>query len=196
MARSINMRTRLSLPRVSFTGDPTPRQLAAAIEDLQRNLIRWSDSLPFGAFGFHAKRSTHDDSITNGSLGIVAFNAVNYDLEGWWGGSNQERFYCPPGGSGWYAAEFFTFIDATLSEWFAGIRRITAAGAVVPETLVRQIGTDRCLVTAVVRLEDGDGIEAYIYNNTGTTLYPVYYAGDGSWIPASPSFRVLRISLL
>lgn len=196
MAKSINLRTRLSLPRLSFGGDPTPKQLAAAIEDLQRNLLRWSDALPFGSFGFHARRTNNDASIANGALGICSWNAVDVDMENWWNGGDQSRFFCPPGGGGWYITHLTMMIDAARSSWYYGVRRIQVDGTVIPEWSEGGVSTDRGQRVGIVRLEEGEGIEVFIYNGSGAAIVPTYLALYPSATPYFPQFRAARFCLL
>jgi len=197
MAKAINLGTRLSLPRITLGNDPTPKQLAAAFEDLQRNVLRWSDALPFGSFGFHVRRTNNGASIANGATGILKWNAADLDMENWWNGGDQARFYCPPGGSGWYITHLNVYIGVTArSNWFPGVRRITVAGTVIPEWQEQMVSTTRLQRSGIVRLEEGEGIEVFLYNASGAAIVPTYAARDTTVTPYFPQFRIARFCLL
>jgi hypothetical protein len=184
------------LPSPSLGTSPTVEQLARAFDDLQRNLTRWTDALPFGGFGFSARRTNNGAAIANTATGILKFNQVDDDMEGWWNGGDQDRFYCPPGGSGWYLTQLTEYLAAPKTDWYMGVRRIDTAGTVYPEWQVHGVADDRLLGTGLVRLEDGEGIEGYIVNFTGGSITPNYVARDTTTTPWLPHFRILRICLL
>lgn len=197
MAKAINLGTRLSLARPALGNNPTPQQLAAAIDDMQRNLLRWTDALPFGSFGFYVRRTNNGASIANGTTGTLSWNASDLDYEGWWNGGDQSRFYCPPGGGGWYMTHLQLYIGVTArSNWFPGVRRINKAGTKEPEWQDLMVSSTRCIRTGIVRLEEGEGIEATCGNSSGVAIVPTYVPRNTDNGPYFPQFRMARFCLL
>lgn len=194
MAQGINLRSRLSLPQLSLPADPTPQQLARALTDLQRNLVRWSTALPFGATGFHVRRTNNQAAIAHATGSAVKFNAVVFDQEGWAGtaasGTEQSSFVCPPGLSGWYMCQLNVRINAAVSDWFPIIQ-----GAGLGYGQVRSVLNDREQVLALVPVKDGEALGGYLINSSGAAR-TILYAAQGGADPWWPSFIARRISLL
>lgn len=196
MAKGINLRTRLSLSRPSLSGEPTPRQLAAAIEDMQRNLTRWSDALPFGGYGFEVRRTNNDASIANGAGAVLLYNSVVRDEEGWTTGAAQGTFRVPEGGSGWYFANMSIYIGAPArSTWYPQIRVTSRVGTTLSRWALRGTAIDRIIVGGPVRLEEGEAIDTFLQNNSGFAIVPTF-ATNSNIQPYFPYFSVRRFALL
>lgn len=197
MAKAINLRTRLSLPNLRATSDVA--DLARQVSDMQRNLLRWSDALPFGSAGFRVRRSNSQAAIAHLATANIGFNVMVSDEEGWAGiaaaGTAQTRFYCPPGLSGWYYVTTGLLFEAAKSNVYLAIRHLNLAGTATPVTQERFVSTDRQVVSACIPLQDGESVDVYMLNWSGANITPTYFAAD-TINPYWPYLTCHRVSLL
>lgn len=197
MARGINLRTRLSLSRVTLGDNAPMRDAADAINGLQNDLTRWADALPFGAFGFRASRTNNGANIANGAFATLTFNKMDEDAEGWGKeaktGGNQAQFYCPAGGSGLYLLDSMVYWGAASAGIVLIPRVLTPAGTYRPYQ--HGASTDRSTVTTLIRLNEGDAVEMHVANFSGGIRTPTYKA-TSAVDPTMPYVTAYRIMLL
>jgi hypothetical protein len=180
MGRSINLRTRLSLPpRADWDTSRAPLQ-------------RWADSLPFGSAGFHVTRDANGASIPSLATASVTFTEALDDQENWFGPSSTNTLVVPPGMSGLYALDAYVRIGLTpVASWSISIH--VNGLAVCNSDFSSQ--ENRRSTSAITPLRDGDRLSLSVHNSSIDAITP-NFTPTGAVFPRSPFLRGYRISLL